>query len=84
MSTELVKVSPELGKAADEAVCVLRAIQSDEDAPPSVRVSAAKAIISTALEVQREAARSVTANDMDLGDLDQLIANQRKQLQENE
>ena len=83
MTTELVKVSSvELKNAAEEAVTVLRKIQGDEDVSPSVRVSAAKAIISTALEVQREAERSVTANELDLGDLDQLIANQRKQLQE--
>ena len=79
-----MKVSPELGKAADEAVCVLRAIQSDEDVSPSVRVAAARAIISTALEVQREAERSVTANELEIADLDQLIANQRSQLQETE
>ena len=84
MSTELVKVSPELGKAADEAVRTLRAIQADEDVSPSVRVAAARAIISTALEVQREAERSVTANELDLTDLDQLIANQRSQLQQSE
>ena len=84
MTTELVKVSPELGKAADEAVCVLRSIQADADVSPSVRVAAARAIISTALEVQREAERSVTANELDLTDLDQLIANQRSQLQQSE
>lgn len=85
MSTELVQVSSvELKAAATEAVTVLRQIQGDEDVSPSVRVSAAKAIISTALEVQREAEKSVTANELDLGDLDQLIANQRKQLQQSE
>lgn len=83
MSTELVKVSSvELKDAAEEAVTVLRKIQGDEDVSPSVRVSAAKAIISTALEVQREAEKSVTANELDLSDLDQLIANQRSKLQE--
>ena len=83
MGTELVKVSSvELKNAATEAVTVLRAIQGDEDVSPSVRVSAAKAIISTALEVQREAERSVTANELELADLDQLIANQRSQMKE--
>ena len=85
MGTELVKVSSEeLKKAATEAVTVLRKIQGDEDVSPSVRVSAAKAIISTALEVQREAERSQTANELDISDLDQLIANQRSKLAETE
>ena len=64
------------------AVRVLREIQSDQDASPSVRVQAARALISTGLEVQREADRVVTANELDLGELDQLIANQREQLAE--
>lgn len=82
MSKELVKVSSELAQGCEEAVRVLREIQRDQDASPSVRVQAARALISTGLEVQREADRVVTANELDLGDLDQLIANQREQLEQ--
>ena len=82
MAKELVKVSSELAQGCEEAVRVLREIQRDQDASPSVRVQAARALISTGLEVQREADRVVTANELDLGDLDQLIANQREQLEQ--
>ena len=82
MGKELVKVSSELAQGCEEAVRVLREIQRDQDASPSVRVQAARALISTGLEVQREADRVVTANELDLGDLDQLIANQREQLEQ--
>lgn len=82
MSKELVKVSSELASGCEEAVRVLREIQTDQEASPSVRVQAARALISTGLEVQREADRVVTANELDLGELDQLIANQREQLAE--
>lgn len=84
MGTELVKVSSELASAADEAVRTLRTIQGDEDVSPSVRVAAARAIIATALDVQKETERNQTANELDLSDLDQLIANQRSKLTETE
>jgi len=83
MGNELVKVSGELASAADEAVRTLRSIQGDEDVSPSVRVAAARAIIATALDVQKEADRNVTANELDLSDLDQLIANQRSKIDES-
>lgn len=82
MSRDLVKVSSELASGCEEAVRVLREIQRDQEASPSVRVQAARALISTGLEVQREADRVVTANELDIGDLDQLIANQREQLEQ--
>ena len=84
MGKEVVKVSSELAQGCEEAVRVLREIQSDQGASPSVRVQAARALISTGLEVQREADRAVTANELDLDDLDQLIANQRAQLAETQ
>lgn len=77
-----MKVSSELASGCEEAVRVLREIQRDQEASPSVRVQAARALISTGLEVQREADRVVTANELDIGDLDQLIANQREQLEQ--
>ena len=85
MSRDLVKVSSELASGCEEAVRVLREIQRDQEASPSVRVQAARALISTGLEVQREAERRVvTANELDIGDLEQLIANQRQQLEQTQ
>lgn len=84
MAKDLVKVSSELAEGCEDAVRVLREIQTDRDASPSVRVQAARALINTGLEVQREADRVVNASEIDINDLDQLIANQRAQLEETQ
>ena len=82
MDTKLVKVSDSLRDGVSEAIQTLREVCADSDAPASSRVQAARGLIATALDVQAQADRAVSANEIDMQELDTLIANQRTRIAE--
>lgn len=84
MGQELVEVSQQLRDGVVEAIQTLREVAGDSAAPASSRVQAARGLLATALDVQRAAERTVSANEIDLQELDSLIANERARIAEGE
>ena len=81
MGTKTVQIlgeSHDLGAATSQALDTLQQVQDDPEASPSVKVAAARAVLSVALDLQKTLdAAPQTASEIDIGDLDALIAQQR-------
>ena len=77
-TVQILGEAHDLGAATAQALDTLQQVQSDPDASPSVRVAAARAVLTVALDLQKtiEAAPK-TASEIDISDLDALIAQQR-------
>ena len=77
----ILGVQVDLASASAQALETLQAVQDDPEASAATKVAAARAVLSVALDVQRSMeAAPPSASEIDLGDLDRLIDQQRQQI----
>ena len=78
---KILGVSLDLAAASAQALDTLQSVQDDPEASAATKVAAARAVLAVALDVQKSAdMRPQSANEIDLGDLDRLIDQQRQQM----
>lgn len=76
---QILGVSLDLAAASAQALDTLQSVQDDPEASPATKVAAARAVLAVALDVQKSAdSRPQSASEIDLGDLDRLIDQQRQ------